>query len=62
MLNFSKSDVMKKQTHLHLGWPEGESIFSKFSFLGELFPLRFLCTCKTDLLKAQQTEDAVVEL
>ncbi len=24
MLNLSKSVPMKKQTHLHLGWPEGE--------------------------------------
>ncbi len=24
---------MKKQTHLHFGWPEGEYIFSKFIFL-----------------------------
>ncbi len=38
-------DVMKlfkicsneKQTYLHLGWPEGEDIFNKYSFLGELF-------------------------
>ncbi len=27
---------MKKQTHLHLEWPESEYILSKFSFLGEL--------------------------
>ncbi len=28
--NFSKSVLMKKQTHIHLEWPEGESIsFSK---------------------------------
>ncbi len=27
MLNFSKSVPMKKQTPLHLGWPEGECIF-----------------------------------
>ncbi len=37
MLHFSKSVLMKKQTHLHLEWPEGECIFSKFPFLGELF-------------------------
>ncbi len=37
MLNFSKSAPMKKQTHLHLGWPEEEFILSKFPFLGELF-------------------------
>ncbi len=37
MLNFPKSVLMKKQTHLYLGWPEGKSIFSKLSFLGELF-------------------------
>ncbi len=30
-------NLMKKQTHLHLGWPEGEKSFSKFKFLGELF-------------------------
>ncbi len=34
MIDFSKSVLMKKQTHLHLGWPEGEYTFSKFSFLG----------------------------
>ncbi len=27
MLNFSKSVLTEKQTHLHLGWPEGEYIF-----------------------------------
>ncbi len=36
-LNFSKCVLMKKQTHLHIGWPEGEYIFSKCSFLCELF-------------------------
>ncbi len=25
MLNFSKSDLMKKQTHVHHGWPRGLS-------------------------------------
>ncbi len=34
---FFNSVLMKKQTHLHLGWPEGEYIFSKALFLGELF-------------------------
>ncbi len=34
MLNFSRSDQMKKQTHLHLEWCKGEFFFS---FLGELF-------------------------
>ncbi len=24
MLNFPKAVLMKKQAHLHLGWPEGE--------------------------------------
>ncbi len=28
---------MKKLTHLHLGWPEDEYIFSIFSFLPVLF-------------------------
>ncbi len=37
MLHFSRSVRMKKQTHLHLGWSEGEYIFSIFSFSGELF-------------------------
>ncbi len=31
------TNLMKKQTHLHLGWPESEHIFSKYNFLGELF-------------------------
>ncbi len=39
MLNFSKSVLMKRQNHLYLGWPEGESIFSRFLLLGELFLL-----------------------
>ncbi len=39
MVNFSKSVLMKRQNHLHLGWPEGESIFSRFLLLGELFLL-----------------------
>ncbi len=30
-------NLMKKQTHLHLGWPWGNDIISKFSFLVELF-------------------------
>ncbi len=30
---FSKSVPRKKQTHVHLGWPEGEHIFSKFASL-----------------------------
>ncbi len=29
MLHFSKSVLMKKQTHLHLGWTESEYVFSK---------------------------------
>ncbi len=36
-IKFSKSVLMKKQTHLQLGWPEGEYLFSKLIFLGELF-------------------------
>ncbi len=30
-------NLMKKQTHLHLGWPEDEYIFRSFSFMSELF-------------------------
>ncbi len=37
MLHFSKSVLMKKQTQLYRGWPDGEYIFSRFSVLGELF-------------------------
>ncbi len=39
ILNLSKSDqIWKNKTLiLHLGWPEGEYILSKFSLLGELF-------------------------
>ncbi len=32
MLHFSKSVLMKKQIHLHLGWPQGEYIFVIYSF------------------------------
>ncbi len=42
MLNFSKSVLMKKQTHLHLGWREVECISSKFSRLSKLFLQRVL--------------------
>ncbi len=49
MLTFSKSVQMKKQTHLHLGWPEGEYIFSKFSFLSDysfvVAVLNYFCVC-----------------
>ncbi len=44
MLHFSKSDV--KQTHLHLGCPEGEHIFSNFPFLGELFLKNWIISTK----------------
>ncbi len=37
MLNWSKSVLMKKQTHLHLGWPEAKYIFNKVSFLMHYF-------------------------
>ncbi len=36
MLKFSKSVLIKKHTHLHLGWPESEYIFSQFKFLTKL--------------------------
>ncbi len=36
MLHFSKFVLMKKQTHLHLWWPEVEWMFREFSFLDEL--------------------------
>ncbi len=32
-LNFPKTVQMKKQTHLHLGWPEGEQMFSNYFFV-----------------------------
>ncbi len=32
MPNFSKSVLINKQTHLHLGWPAGRVLLSKFSF------------------------------
>ncbi len=34
--NFSKFVQMKKQAHLHLGWPESEYIVSKLHFLQKL--------------------------
>ncbi len=30
-----RGSIGEKQTHLHLGWPDGEYIFSKVLFLGE---------------------------
>ncbi len=35
MLDFYKSD---EETNSSTAWPEGEHIFSKFSFLSDLFP------------------------
>ncbi len=32
ILHFSKSVLMKKQIHLHLGWHQGEYIFVNYSF------------------------------
>ncbi len=37
MQYFSKSTAIKKQIHLPVGWPKGDSVFSKLSFLGDLF-------------------------
>ncbi len=37
MLHFSKTVPMKKQTHLHLGWPVGKYILKHIFILGELF-------------------------
>ncbi len=37
MLNFSKSVPMKKQTHLHLGWPEGKFIANFHFWVKYLF-------------------------
>ncbi len=46
MLYFSKSVLMKKQTHLHLGWREGEYVVMKIVFLVKLFLqcLKLQCT------------------
>ncbi len=38
-------NLMKKQTHLHLGCLEGEDIFSSSTFLGELFLFLTLGVC-----------------
>lgn len=32
MLNLFKSVLLKQQTLLHILWPKGESVFSKFEF------------------------------
>ncbi len=39
MLNFSKSVLMKRQTHLHREWPEGEYTFSVFRIIHVIFHL-----------------------
>ncbi len=47
-LNFSKSVLIKKQTHRHLWWPESKYIFSKFKFLGffvKYFHLNYSLKC-----------------
>ncbi len=36
-------NLMKKQTHLHLGWSEGEHIFSKCSFLALFSKCSLFC-------------------
>ncbi len=46
MLHFSKSVLMKKQTHLHLGWPQKEYILVNYSF-------------KNGLLKTSQSDCSV---
>ncbi len=52
MLNFSKSVPIKKQTALHLGWSEGEYIFSKLSFLTILL----MCKIHIDPLIVDELE------
>ncbi len=37
-------NLMKKQTHLHLGRLEGEDMFSIFSLLGENFAINVILT------------------
>ncbi len=45
MLNFAKSVPMKKQTHLHLGWPEGLKVY--FNFGGKYsFNTVYFALCK----------------
>jgi len=43
-----KSVPIKKQTHLHLGWPEGESISANFHFLMN-YSLKTTHVCTSDL-------------
>ncbi len=45
-------NLIMKQTHLYLGWPEGAYIFSKCSFLGEILRLHS-ATCFQFLVFAQ---------
>ncbi len=47
MLYFSKSVSIKKQTHLHLGWPESESMFSKMFIFACTIPLNSFLMTKT---------------
>ncbi len=55
---FSKSVLMKKQTHLHLEWSGGEYIFSKFSFFFKLF---FYLNRKDTYLKSNFLNDKFQE-
>ncbi len=46
ILKLSQSGSFKKQTHLHLGWSEGEYIFSIFKFLGDISSIIIWSICK----------------
>ncbi len=49
---------MKKQTHLHFGWSEGEDIFSNSSFLAELFLSLYIIKWKCDLQSEGSDNDS----
>ncbi len=47
-------NLMKKQTHLHLGWPDVEDIFNKFSFHFIYFFKVHQLFCFNDFLKEEK--------
>ncbi len=54
MLHFSKSVLLETNSStVHLGWPECEHIFSKFSFFGELliYSVMFYCILKGQIIR-----------
>ncbi len=66
MLNFSKSVLMKKQTHLCLGWSESEYIFRKFSsfnvgdYVSDFIDFHFMSSSADDQFSSSMETNVVI--